>query len=223
MEGDAAPELEVDLPISCVLRVGDDPRVMAGDEWLWEVVAGRRTRISALSPFPAHTALLEAVVETVRGYLRPGADDLLVDAGAGVGVFGLSLLEAAAGLIAIEEDGWAVSDLLANAGEAANVGVIQDSLAKGLAAIDQPVDLAIVQPARSGLGQEGALALAELGPRRVAYVASDPATLARDAGGLQEAGYALVEVQPFDLLPQTCQVWAAGLWERRAGGRKQRV
>jgi tRNA/tmRNA/rRNA uracil-C5-methylase (TrmA/RlmC/RlmD family) len=48
--------------------------------------------------------------------------------------------------------------------------------------------------------------VAALEPRAVAYVACDPAALARDAAYLAEAGYALGELRAFDAFPMTHHV-----------------
>ena len=49
-------------------------------------------------------------------------------------------------------------------------------------------------------------ALCTLGPRRVAYVACDPAALARDTAYLRDLGYFLIDVRAFDLFPMTHHV-----------------
>jgi 23S rRNA (uracil1939-C5)-methyltransferase len=45
--------------------------------------------------------------------------------------------------------------------------------------------------------------LGELGPKQVAVVACDPATLARDLAGMVAAGYAVERMTMIDLFPQT--------------------
>ena len=213
--GDWAPELEADFPVSCVLRPGDDDvRVLVGDEWLWEELAGRRFRVSALSPFPVNTEMAEQMVDAVHDYLLPQVDDLLLDAGGGVGIFGLSFADEVAGVIATEENAWALSDFVVNAGEEATAGIVQGTILEGLSQIENLVDLAVVSPSRSGLGRDGILELGRLGARRLAYVTTDPAILARDAQSMLDIGYRLVEVQPFDAMPQTYQVHLVALWER---------
>ena len=49
-------------------------------------------------------------------------------------------------------------------------------------------------------------AVAAMGPRAVAYVACDPAALARDLGYAREAGYTLGELTAYDAFPMTHHV-----------------
>ena len=236
---DVVPELEVDLPLSCVLlRSREPPLILAGRSYIEEEVAGRRYRVSAGSFFQVNTAGAEALVETVAAYLEPGPDDCLLDAYCGVGLFGLALAERVAEVVGIEEDPDACFDFLWNA-EAMGLenvtlieGPVEEVLAAWVAAIEAPsgvslpndnqevapesfgkrIDLAVVDPPRSGLGAEVVAALARLEPRRVAYVSCDPATLARDAQAFVQAGYRLADVQPVDMFPQTYHVESVGLY-----------
>lgn len=213
--GDWAPELEADMPISCLLRLrADELRVLIGDDAIGETLAGRRFRVSALSPFPVNTDMAEKMVQTVESYLSPRRGDLLLDAGSGVGVTGLSLSGAVGGIIAIEENGWAVSDYMVNAAASPTAGIVQGTILEGLPQIEGPVDIAVVNPPRTGVGAECAAELDRLRPRRVAYVAPDPAMLARDVQPMTQAGYRLIEIQPFDASPQTSHVHLVSLWER---------
>jgi 23S rRNA (uracil1939-C5)-methyltransferase len=76
-----------------------------------------------------------------------------------------------------------------------------------LPASSQP-DLVIADPPRTGLGRGVAKRIAALGPSRIAMVSCDPATLARDLAALVSCGYAIENVTPFDLFPQTAHVEA---------------
>jgi tRNA/tmRNA/rRNA uracil-C5-methylase (TrmA/RlmC/RlmD family) len=64
-------------------------------------------------------------------------------------------------------------------------------------------DLIVLDPPRSGAGRETVQHLAGLGARRIAYVACDPAALARDLAVFAEAGYRPVRLRAFDLFPMT--------------------
>jgi tRNA/tmRNA/rRNA uracil-C5-methylase (TrmA/RlmC/RlmD family) len=64
-------------------------------------------------------------------------------------------------------------------------------------------DLVVLDPPRSGAGLEVTRALAALRPRRLAYVACDPASFARDLRVLLDAGWSLRELRGLDLFPMT--------------------
>jgi 23S rRNA (uracil1939-C5)-methyltransferase len=77
----------------------------------------------------------------------------------------------------------------------------------------------IADPPRTGLGNGVADRLGALGVARIAMVSCDPATLARDLATLVARGYAIDEITPFDLFPQTAHVEAVA-WLRRATPRR---
>jgi 23S rRNA (uracil1939-C5)-methyltransferase len=80
--------------------------------------------------------------------------------------------------------------------------------------LEGPFDVVVADPPRTGCSPEALEALWALRPSRWIHVSCDPATLARDARRLIDAGYRLVEVQPFDMFPQTYHVEAVSLFVR---------
>jgi 23S rRNA (uracil1939-C5)-methyltransferase len=56
------------------------------------------------------------------------------------------------------------------------------------------------------------------GAGRVIYVSCNPTTLAPDLKELLPFGFRLVEVQPFDLFPQTYHVEAVAVLDKIEGG-----
>jgi 23S rRNA (uracil1939-C5)-methyltransferase len=214
---DESFELMVDRPVSCVLMQGNGtPVVLVGNDHLFERVAGHEYRVSAGSFFQVNTPGAEALVDTVASYLSPHPYETLLDLYCGVGLFSLALAPRVAQVIAVEAHPAAVADARFNVEAAGldNVRVIEGDVADILITLDEPVHAAIADPPRSGCGPEVAARLAALGPRRLVYVAYDPATLARDAKTLAAAGYRLVEVQPLDLFPQTYHIESVGLFVR---------
>ncbi len=88
------------------------------------------------------------------------------------------------------------------------------------AAVPKRAEVVVLDPPRTGAaGACRAIAIAK--PKRVVYVSCDPPTLARDAKILAGAGYALRDLETFELFPQTSHVETVAVFERgkpSAGG-----
>jgi len=214
--GNEPPQLETDLPVSCVLLLKDGTPVnLIGSNHITEQVAGRTFRISAGSFFQVNTPQAETLIRLVTEYLAPQGNEVLLDAYCGVGTFALSLADKVAHVVGIESAATAVEDLRINAEGIENVAIFPGKLDEVLPGLEMPVDLAVVDPPRPGIDAKALAAMIRLAPQRIAYVSCDPATLARDGRALAEAGYELVVVQPVDMFPQTYHVESVSLWARR--------
>ncbi|MGL4175684.1 MAG: class I SAM-dependent RNA methyltransferase [Dermatophilaceae bacterium] len=75
-------------------------------------------------------------------------------------------------------------------------------------------DIVVLDPPRTGAGREVSLAVARMTPRAVAYVACDPAALARDLATFLAAGYCLASLRAFDAFPMTHHVECVALLTR---------
>lgn len=210
---DVPLDLTVDIPVSCVLLRSDGvPVVLAGSDHLYEVVAGRRYRISASSFFQVNTMGAETLVALVREMLAPTGSERLLDLYCGVGLFGLALAREVAQVVGVEENPFAVRDARENAEDLNHVQVLEGEVEEVLPSLEEPFDLAVVDPPREGLAPQALSLLARHPVARLAYVSCDPATLARDTHRLRRAGYRLERVQPVDLFPQTYHVECVALW-----------
>lgn len=67
-------------------------------------------------------------------------------------------------------------------------------------------DLVVLDPPRTGLSPEVRAYLVESQPKEILYLACDPATWARDVGGLVGEGYTLAFARPYDFFPFTHHV-----------------
>jgi len=211
------PELEIDLPAAVAVRTVHGVQPLIGDPLLYEEVNGCRYRVSATSYFPANTAGAAALADTVLAYAGVEPGDVVLDAYCGVGLYSIPLADAGGHVTGLESSPAACEDFAVNAGERENVelheGTVEEILPV-LVAAGQRVDVVILDPPRAGAGPEVLRNLAALGPRRIVYLASDPASLARDGVHLAASGYRLVEAQPVDLFPQTCRVETVALWKK---------
>jgi len=215
MKEDQPPEVEVDLPISFVLLLSDGtPVTLLGSPYIHEQLGGRLYRLSAPSFFQVNTRQAETLVSLVRTYLGATADHTILDGYCGVGTFALELAKTARQVVGIESSAAALADAAVNAAGVDNVRFVHGSVAQNLSTLEVTPSLAVLDPPREGLGEEVVAALARLAVQRIAYVSCDPATLARDVKGLLAAGYALREVQPVDMFPQTYHIENVCLMER---------
>ena len=210
-------DIEVDFPVSCVIRLADgESVVLMGDSSLVEHVAGRDYRVSAGSRFPVNTAAAEGLVELVRSYLAPSGREALLDLYSGVGLYGLALAGQVGLVTAVESDASAAADFRHNALGQDHVELIEGDVATALSLLAElsPGSLLVLDPPRAGAGAQVIAEIARLDPQRVAYVSCDPATLARDGRLLVDAGYNLVQVQPVDVFPQTYHIESVALFTR---------
>jgi len=76
---------------------------------------------------------------------------------------------------------------------------------------DEPFDLVVLDPPREGARRKVVLQVVDRAPRAVAYVACDPAALARDVATFAEHGYRLTGLRAFDLFPMTSHVECVAL------------
>jgi tRNA/tmRNA/rRNA uracil-C5-methylase (TrmA/RlmC/RlmD family) len=67
-------------------------------------------------------------------------------------------------------------------------------------------DVILLDPPRTGAGEEVITVMTRTHPRAIVYVSCDPASLARDAKLLLASGYRMDSLVGYDLFPQTQHV-----------------
>ncbi len=75
-------------------------------------------------------------------------------------------------------------------------------------------DVVVMDPPRAGAAKDVLAAVDHAAPRRIVYVACDPAALGRDLGRLRRRGWRVDGVEAFDLYPNTHHVEAVALLRR---------
>ena len=125
----------------------------------------------------------------------------VLDLYAGGGLFSTALASTFAQVIAVEPSQTSHADLVHNSPE--NVEAVRATSEQYLRRKARKFDLVVVDPPRSGLGENVVPELAELNPPRLVYVSCDPATLARDLSGFLSRGYHVEQAHLVDLFPQT--------------------
>ena len=173
-------------------------------------------RRSAQSFFQANRFLLPHLVTAVLDSVQ-GAGDVL-ELYAGVGLFSVSLAGTGrTAITAVEGDRASGADLAVNARPFAHaIRVVRDSVEAFLERV-QPgrAETILVDPPRTGISRAALTAIARQHARQAIYVSCDPATMARDARRLVDAGYAVTSMRAFDLFPNTPHVETLAVFERR--------
>jgi len=174
------------------------------------VVAGgatHRFELAADGFWQVHPGAPTTLVEAVLGALDPQPGESVLDLYAGVGLFAGFLADrvgADGRVVAIEGEPHASAYSAGNVPTAeVSAGDVATVLASGYA---EPFDLVVLDPPREGARRPVVEAIAARDPRAVAYVACDPAALARDVAVFAEHGYRLSGLRAFDLFPMTHHV-----------------
>jgi len=156
--------------------------------------------VSAGAFFQVNRHLINELVKIVAAADSGGT---ALDLYAGVGLFSTVLSQRFAQVIAVESSQTSHADLLHNT--PANVKAVRATAADFLRSGKDKLrpDLVVVDPPRSGLGEVVVQSLVGLGAYQMTYISCDPATAARDLGGLLRAGYRIEQVHLVDLFPQT--------------------
>jgi len=212
---DEAPMIEVDFPVSIVLETSDGGiRPLVGDPFYFETIAGHTYRFGPGARRPYNIPATELLIEQVRSYLRAGPGQVLMDVYSGHGLITQGLAETVSMIIGVEENPYAMENAAFNCSHLDNVALHEGPPPKVLRKLQDPIDLAVVTPPDEGLGHRIAPNLARLGARRLAYIAHNPATLARDLEQLTAANYRFVEATAIDTAPQTYYFTTVALFTR---------
>jgi len=166
-----------------------------------------------------HPGTARTYVEHVLAELAPQRGERALDLYAGVGLFALALADAVGregAVLAVEGDPRAVRDGVANAADHPQVEYRTGRVDRALKPLLRQrigVDLAVLDPPRTGAGRSVIGDLVALRPRAIAYVACDPAALARDTAYLLRGGYGLRSLRAFDAFPMTHHVECIAVFE----------
>jgi 23S rRNA (uracil1939-C5)-methyltransferase len=196
------PEIAGVVVFRNAMRAGMQPERLAvsGAEEINYRTARANYRVSAGSFFQTNRHLTDELVEIVtQGRSGRTALDLY----AGAGLFSSVLNREFERVIAVESSPTSHADLLYNS--PSNVKAVRATTEQYLNKFGGKlkIDLVVVDPPRSGLGEGVIRGLVALGAPRITYVSCDPATLARDLRALTSGGYRLEKAHLVDLFPQT--------------------
>ena len=203
-----------------------------------EVTFGSRRfsyQVSAGGFWQIHRAAPSTMVGTMLTMLRPQEGECTLDLYAGAGLFTAALADAvgASGTV-VSIEGSPVTHKDARSNFAPDgcsrtensadtrIEVIRGDVARHLVDLKTAlefgeipaVDAVVLDPSREGANRTTLERLDALDPKRILYVACDPASLGRDTGILRELGWDMVQLRAFDMYPNTHHVESVALFER---------
>lgn len=199
------------------LPFGAEPLPPSGQRGLTEALLGVPFQVSAASFFQVNTLQAENLIRLVRDGLALTADDILLDAYAGVGTFARTLAPLVRRVIAIEVSASSVRDGRLNTADMPNIEWIEDEVERALPNLLGRPTAVVLDPSRQGCGVPALDTLIEARVPRLAYVSCEPATLARDLRHLVDGGYRIDLVQPVDMFPQTYHIECVAILRRDEG------
>ncbi|QGZ51448.1 TRAM domain-containing protein [Streptomyces sp. QHH-9511] len=222
--GARLPLVELDKPVS-VLRVDEhDGGVhrVHGRPFVRERADDRTYRVGNGGFWQVHPKAAQTLVLAVMQGLLPRKGDTALDLYCGVGLFAGAIADRVGdegAVLGIESGKRAVEDARHNLQDYDRVRIEQGKVETVLPRTRiTEVDLIVLDPPRAGAGKQTVKHLAGLGARRIAYVACDPAALARDIAYFKEGGYRVRTLRAFDLFPMTHHVECVAILEPAAKG-----
>jgi tRNA/tmRNA/rRNA uracil-C5-methylase (TrmA/RlmC/RlmD family) len=196
-------------------RGRSSPVVVSGPAHVQERAIGRDWVVPARAFWQVHPSAADTLANTVVHLLRPRPGDRIWDLYGGAGLFAAALAPFADGtgrVTVVEGNPDAAAAARAGLRDLTTVTVVQADVAKALANLRwREVDLVVLDPPRAGASPDVVAAIAARAPRAVAYVACDPAALARDVRAFRGRGYDLRELRGYDLFPHTHHVECVAL------------
>ena len=182
--------------------VTDDPKAI-----IREQVGDVSFSFPAGEFFQNNPSILETFTAYVGDKAAEGGARYLVDAYCGSGLFCLTSARRFEQAVGIEVSELSIQHAIKNAeaNQLENARFILGDAASIFEQIDFPgsESSVIIDPPRKGSNEEFLNQLIAFSPRKIVYVSCNPATQMRDLRALIDGGYAIEEVQPFDLFPQT--------------------
>ncbi len=191
--------------------LGEEFVTLYGAGTIEDTLCGLTFRLSPRSFYQVNHPQAEALYQAAIRAAGITKSDTVLDLYCGVGTITLAMSKAAGKVIGIEVIPQAVEDAKENAKRNGIENAEFLCADAGQAALELErqgiqADVVVVDPPRKGLNAEAIEAIARFAPRRLVYVSCDPATLARDTALLKQRGYAVRNVEAFDLFPRCSHV-----------------
>jgi tRNA/tmRNA/rRNA uracil-C5-methylase (TrmA/RlmC/RlmD family) len=195
-------------------REGVTPRLVSGPPKITEVLGEREWRLNPSAFWQVHPAAADTFVRAAMELLAPRPGEHAWDLYGGAGIFAAALAERVGprGSVAlVETDHRALDSASASLADLPQITYVKSKVERVRLRVKP--DLVVLDPPRSGAGAAVVRMVSEARPRAIAYVACDPAALARDVATFRKDGWRLSALRAFDAFPMTHHVECIALLE----------
>lgn len=205
---DQPPSLEIDFRASVNFLLSDnEPANLIGATHIIYTILGRPYRVTGGSFFRNNPAQIEVMLQVILQMLDLQGTESVLDLYSGVGVIAGTLAPHTSLITCVDSYPPAMTDAEENLAAFDHIDLIEGDVAEVLVNLEDPYEIAIVDPPLEGLTVEVIDALEAVQPATLIYISQDPAALSRDAKRLQARyNYRLMLAQPIDFDPQTYRI-----------------
>lgn len=198
-------------------------RLLFGNEKITEVLHGLSFEISMSSFFQTNPKSAERLYSKVLHYAGSHSlpeGEVIMDLFCGTGtITQLLAKQFQCRVIGVDIVESAIADAKRNAERNGVSGVEFFAADAGKFLLEYPefagkINTIVLDPPRAGIAPKTLRKVIALGAPRIVYVSCNPATQARDAEALAEAGYTLKTISLVDQFPHTAHIEAVALFEK---------
>jgi 23S rRNA (uracil1939-C5)-methyltransferase len=203
-------------------KKGEGDQAAGEPEYIERKIGAKKMRVPYQGFSQANVALIETLVALVVDSSGLSKSDTVIECYSGSGLFSLFLADRCRQIFGIEVDHEAVSCARMNLERYGQTngrffeGDVGQILQEQFSMSRDPIDVVILDPPRNGCDREVVSSVIAISPRRIVYIACDPATQARDAAIFLGGGYLLKTVQPIDMFPQTKHIETVAVLEKKS-------
>ena len=188
--------------------MGEKDILLYGKDYIEDELLNIKYKISSHSFYQVNPVQTEVLYKHVLDVADINENDIVLDAYCGIGTISLMIAKKAQKVIGVEKILQAVKMAKENAriNNISNAEFYADNVENFIDDNNEKFNVIIVDPPRKGLDIKFIHTVIRKAPDKIIYVSCNPKTLARDLKIFTLNNYAIKNVQPIDMFPQTTSV-----------------
>ena len=198
------------------LFVGKTQDVLYGEGYITDVLCGKTFIISPQSFYQINPVQTQKLYNKAIELADLDGTQTVLDSYCGVGTIGICLSDKAKTVLAVESNEDAIKDAKKNAklNLVKNIEFVCADAKYYIQSLKNEnikIDVAFVDPPRSGCSKEFLQSVIDMDIQKVVYISCNVETQSRDIRFLKANGYKVLHIQPVDMFPHTNHVESIAL------------